>query len=76
MAKASTRADPRKPHEYVPPHDDSLAAVAAGGMRSRGGDLSGVVVTNAYLRDDTDRCQLPGCGRPRRDDIHALAAHD
>jgi hypothetical protein len=63
--------DAHAPHEFAEADD---------GARSTGfGSLSGgpwsstgsVAMTNSYLRIST--CAVPGCGRPRHDDIHQAA---
>ena len=38
----------------------------------RDNEVTSWAVTSAYGRDDR-RCAVPGCGRPQRDDIHAVA---
>ena len=66
-------ADPGKPHAFVARSDAGLAAMASGGLGRGPTDPTALAVTSAYQRDD-QRCALEGCGRPRYDDIHALAA--
>jgi len=73
MGKAKQTVDPGKPHAFVPHVDAGIAAVASGGVgQLRGSVPTSLAVTSAYLRED-DRCALPGCGRPRDADVHAIA---
>ncbi|HEY3334202.1 MAG TPA: hypothetical protein VGK16_03105 [Candidatus Limnocylindrales bacterium] len=63
--------NPNHPHPYQQTDDAGLGAISSGGaVRSRGGaDLTGVVVANRYQR--VAGCGVPGCGRPRDDELHA-----
>jgi hypothetical protein len=60
--------DPRRPHPFQVA-DEGIAAVMSGSWteNSQANLVSG---TAAYRRSLT--CGLPGCGRPRSDDIHAV----
>ena len=69
----SKHAEPGKPHAFVAKTDPGLAAAASGGLGRGQSDVAGIAVTSAYQRGDQP-CALEGCGRPRSDDIHALAA--
>ena len=70
--KGKKTIDPGKPHAFVPHVDTGLGAMASGGASQlRAGVPTSVAVTSAYLRQD-ERCALPGCGRARDDDLHAL----
>lgn len=63
--------DPGKPHAFVAKADPGIASVASGGFM-REHEVTSWSVTSAYERDDK-RCALPGCGRQRGDDLHAVA---
>jgi hypothetical protein len=63
--------DPGKPHAFAPKADPGLPAVASGAFM-RDNEVTSWAVTSAYGHDDR-RCAVPGCGRPQRDDIHAVA---
>ncbi|MGE5199632.1 MAG: hypothetical protein ACM3H9_08330 [Rhodospirillaceae bacterium] len=69
--KRKRTVDPGRPHAYQATIDSGIAAVASGGpnVKSNIGDIA---ATSAYLRQDA-RCAVPGCGRPRDDDMHAVA---
>jgi hypothetical protein len=60
-----------KPHPFQEGRDAGLAAFASGGNlgRGRAGNVDQLAMTSAYLR--TEHCAVPGCGKPRGDDIHA-----
>jgi hypothetical protein len=64
--------DPRHPHPFQDARDAGLAAFSSGGAGSRtslGDNVQQVAMTSAYRR--TEDCGVPGCGKPRGDDIHA-----
>jgi hypothetical protein len=64
--------DPRHPHPFQDARDAGLAAFSSGGTGSRsglGGNVQQVAMTSTYQR--TAPCGVPGCGKPRGDDIHA-----
>ena len=72
FGKRKPMVDPGKPHAFVPHVDSGIGAVAAsGGVNTMRDEVSSLAVTSAYVREDP-RCALPGCGRPRDDDRHAL----
>ena len=67
-----TGYDPRHPHPFQDARDAGLAAFASGGMAvaiRAGGNVQQVAMTSAFAR--TEKCGVPGCGKPRGDDIHA-----
>jgi hypothetical protein len=62
--------DPRHPHLFQDARDAGLAAFSSGSRAGgRGGGVDQVVMTSAFMR--TENCGVPGCGKPRGDDIHA-----
>jgi hypothetical protein len=70
--KAKHTVDPGKPHAFVRHTDPGIGALASGGAgQLRASTPTSVAVTSAYLRQE-ERCALPGCGRPRDHDLHAV----
>jgi hypothetical protein len=63
--------DPTQPHAFRPPGTGITAAASGGGGRDGRSSMIGLAVTSAHLRDGSPRCAVPGCGRPRDDDLHA-----
>lgn len=63
--------DPNQPHPYQQVNDAGLGALSAGAWsRETGGSaMASVAVTNRYQR--AAGCAVPGCGRPRDDELHA-----
>ena len=44
-------------------------ASGGGGRDKAGANVDMVIMTSAFVR--TENCGVPGCGKPRGDDIHA-----
>ncbi len=63
--------NPRAPHPFQDARDAGLAAWASGGggRDKGGGNVDQVIMTSRFVR--TENCGVPGCGKPRGDDIHA-----
>ncbi len=71
MAKQRKRSDdaPARAHAFQETHDAGLSVVASGSSGYSGSQANTLAVTTAFLR--STRCALPGCGKPRQDQIHA-----
>ena len=63
--------NPKQPHPFQTIEDAGLGAMssAAGSRTATGGAIASVAMTNRYQR--TAGCGVPGCGKPRDDEIHA-----
>ena len=63
--------EPGRPHAFVEINDPGIGAMAAATSRqSAMGVNAGVIVTDNYVRKS--RCGVPGCGRDRHDEMHAV----
>jgi len=64
--------EPGRPHAFVEINDPGIGAMAAATSARQGatGVNPGVIVTDNYLRKS--RCGVPGCGRDRHDEMHAI----
>jgi hypothetical protein len=73
MAKRTNRSDdaPARTHPFQETNDAGLPVIAGGSSGSCGSQVNTLAMTTAYLR--ATRCALPGCGKPRQDEIHAAA---
>lgn len=71
MAKPTRSGEdaPGRAHLFQETNDACLSAFASGGSGYSGSDVNMLAVTTGFLR--ATRCALPGCGKPRQDQIHA-----
>lgn len=64
--------DAHSPHPFQEARDAGLAAFSAGGGpagRGSGSNVTQIAMTSAFVR--TEHCAVPGCGKPRADEVHA-----
>jgi hypothetical protein len=74
FGRGRSRIEPGLPHRFQAINDAGLAAFASG-AGNRGGvqpAVGSVVLADNYIRKSN--CGVPGCGKPRHDPIHELAA--
>jgi hypothetical protein len=67
----AAHVDPGRPHAFVAINDPGIGAMAAGSAgRRETAAFAAVAVADNLMRKS--RCGVPGCGRDRSDDMHAV----